>query len=250
VGYNRAIMNYFSFQEIELSSTSSTNLWALEHAHKLDPSCLTAIWTKKQTAGRGRLGRKWESGKGEGLTVSYAFFTNVPLAFLSPLSLVCSLSVRKALCYWPFTDLAIKWPNDLYARGKKLAGILIETKEINSRLFVVIGIGVNILQTDLAEVGQPATSLFLETQHRPQLENVQQKIAKELHQDLSLFLQQGFSPFQRAYNNYLLRRTYTYRNRKGEVIEGQVEEVDQQGRLLFLPSGAPGHFLVSEELLG
>jgi len=234
---------------VQLNSTPSTNSWALEQAAVLDCAHSYAIWTTKQTAGRGQRGRKWESEEGKSLTASYAFFTKHPRATLSPIGLITCLSLRKALLRWPFSELKIKWPNDLFVKGKKLGGVLVETKEVDQNLFVVIGIGINLLQDDLSAINRPATSLFLETGHTPPIEKVLQEVLQNLQKDLCLFLKEGFTPFQKEYNAHLLQNLYCYTQANGAILNGKIGLVDEEGRLFFLPEKGEPCFLVSGELL-
>jgi BirA family transcriptional regulator, biotin operon repressor / biotin---[acetyl-CoA-carboxylase] ligase len=86
--------------------------------------------TEHQTAGRGRAGRQWEDEAGE--------------AAAPQLSLVCALAVAEAVEAAAAVEAEVKWPNDVVAGGKKLAGILLEGHE----RAVVCGIGVNVNQTE------------------------------------------------------------------------------------------------------
>jgi len=113
--------------------------------------------TEHQTAGRGRGGRRWDDAPGESLLLSVLL--RPPDATAAPqLSLVCALAVAEAVEATAGVDVEIKWPNDLVAGGRKLAGILLEGHDGA----VVCGIGVNVGQTERslpAETRAPAASL-------------------------------------------------------------------------------------------
>lgn len=112
-----------------------------------------------QTAGRGRLDHSWHAAKGENLTFSAVLACgDSPPAEVATLPLVVGLAVLGALR--PFAPesaaLALKWPNDVLAGGRKLAGILCERNGDN----VIAGVGVNVNETAFpGEIAARATSL-------------------------------------------------------------------------------------------
>ena len=115
----------------------------------------TIIYTDSQTAGRGRLGRSWQSSKGDSLCMSFI----TPHPYNPCVTLIAALGVYNALkdiC----PEIKIKWPNDLIAQNKKICGILTEsTKDC-----AIIGIGVNLNNTEFSEdIDYKATSLRLLT---------------------------------------------------------------------------------------
>jgi BirA family biotin operon repressor/biotin-[acetyl-CoA-carboxylase] ligase len=124
---------------------------------------LVAEW---QTAGRGRLGREWVSGDaaphadGPEQTAalpSLMFSLGLPLspADWSGLSLAVGLSVVQSL----HPDLQLKWPNDVWLQGRKLAGILIETASVGTLRYAVIGIGINMAARDAIGLRTPPAAL-------------------------------------------------------------------------------------------
>lgn len=123
-----------------VSSIDSTNSELMRRAATGDYNtvCLVA---KEQTAGRGRLGRAWLSDEH-----SIMFSLGLPLAPAdwSGLSLAVGVSIAESL----HPSIQIKWPNDLWVDGQKLAGILIETTAIKdaptAHRYAVIGVGINL----------------------------------------------------------------------------------------------------------
>lgn len=117
--------------------------------------------TGEQTEGRGRLGRTWEAPAGTSLLFSIALAPAIPAARLPELSLVAGAAVAEAIARETGLPTAVKHPNDVLIDGRKVAGILAESSEGR----VVLGIGVNVAQTDAElprRVENPATSLALE----------------------------------------------------------------------------------------
>jgi BirA family biotin operon repressor/biotin-[acetyl-CoA-carboxylase] ligase len=98
------------------------------------------VCADRQTAGRGRLDRTWESGPGDGLLVSVRIEPDLPPARLHLVTAAAALAARDAVAETSGVVADIKWPNDLLVEGAKLAGILAET----SGAAVVVGMGLNV----------------------------------------------------------------------------------------------------------
>ena len=123
-------------------STDSTQNFAMEIASN-DKENGTVIISKKQTMGRGRMKRKWKSPTG-GIWMSIiihpkfdvSYTTLVPIAT----SLALCMAIEKILKIKP----ELKWPNDVTLKGKKVAGVLVDTSIISNEIEnVVLGIGIN-----------------------------------------------------------------------------------------------------------
>ncbi len=121
----------------------------------------TLVWAGEQEAGRGRRGRQWLSPPGN-LYLSLVLRPDAAPSRAAQLGFVAALGLGDALrpIVGPALRLRYKWPNDLLANGRKLAGILLESEtSAKDRVdFVVVGIGVNIVSAP-ADVEFPATSL-------------------------------------------------------------------------------------------
>ena len=119
------------------------------------------IWiaAHRQTAGRGRRGRAWETGQGN-LAATLLAATSKPPAEAAQLSFVVGLAVRElAAAYVPESLVRLKWPNDVLLAGAKLSGVLIESgRRPDGDLWMAIGVGVNLAWAPTG-VEQPATSL-------------------------------------------------------------------------------------------
>jgi BirA family biotin operon repressor/biotin-[acetyl-CoA-carboxylase] ligase len=145
---------------VSLDTVASTNAEALARARagERGPLWLTA---RRQTAGRGRRGRRWASEPGN-LHASLLLSDPAPPPRAAELSLVAALALHDALVERaPMLGprLQVKWPNDIVCDGAKLAGILVEGEGLPGRpLTVVVGIGVNCAHYP-ADTPYPATSL-------------------------------------------------------------------------------------------
>ena len=121
-----------------------------------------ALAARRQTAGRGRRGHTWDSGAGN-LLLSVILRPRVESDELCGLAAVCGLAAIESLEERGLAaEIHLKWPNDLYARGKKLGGILVEAaKDNGGGYFAVAGIGINVAYAPPAvpDAGLPAVSL-------------------------------------------------------------------------------------------
>jgi len=145
------------------SNTSSTNDIAAEYAKNKQNDGL-AIFTEEQTAGRGRAGTKWHSSRADSILCSIVLTD----CKLNPelLSLTCAVSVADGLGKIGGTDVKIKWPNDIILNGKKVAGILLESKIDDNSSAYILGIGINCHQNKNsfpAELQPIATSIDIES---------------------------------------------------------------------------------------
>jgi BirA family transcriptional regulator, biotin operon repressor / biotin---[acetyl-CoA-carboxylase] ligase len=115
----------------------------------------TIVLAEVQTSGRGRLGRHWVSGRGDGIWLSM-ILRPPGVEGLGVLSLRSAIGLARAL--EPLADgrVGLKWPNDLYVGGRKLAGVLSEARWRGAMVeWVVVGVGVNLRRPS----GTPAAAL-------------------------------------------------------------------------------------------
>jgi BirA family biotin operon repressor/biotin-[acetyl-CoA-carboxylase] ligase len=160
-------------------STSSTNDIAAEYARNKQNDGLV-VFAEEQTAGRGRAGNKWFSGKGDSIICSTILIENKIHAEL--LSLTCAVAVAESISSPGRSQVKVKWPNDIMLNSKKVAGILLESKSRSAyrvkrsesvvrstqhaeRIYVV-GIGINCHQKAEYfpdELRQIATSIDAES---------------------------------------------------------------------------------------
>ena len=181
-----------------VASIDSTNEALLRRlqAGQHSPTLLVA---EQQTAGRGRLGRAWLSEAHNG-PANLTFSLAMPLAPVewSGLSLAIGLSLAQSL----HPDIRLKWPNDLWLHGRKLAGILIETVnpgQPDGRRWVVIGVGINIGLPDATGLSTAPAGL-VEVWPQVNAGLALGRVALPLAQCIATFEAQGFAPFQTAFN--------------------------------------------------
>ncbi len=183
----------FTVEVLPAVPSTNTELMQRARAGRTEPVLLVA---EQQTAGRGRLGRTWTTGVGDSLT----FSLGLPLAPAdwSGLSLAVGVAVAEALG----PGVAIKWPNDLWVDGRKLAGILVETAgfagQAGGPRYAVVGIGVNIAPRPAEGLSTPPADL---RGLWPQADapSALARIVLPLVQALQAFEREGFPGFQARY---------------------------------------------------
>ncbi len=155
-----------AWDPVLLRETGSTNDVAREQARRGAREGLV-VAASRQTRGRGRLGRSWESAQEGGLYASLLLRPNVAAIEAGQLGLLSSVAAADAVESTAGLRPQVKWPNDLLLEGRKLGGLLIETETQGGRIaFAVVGVGLNVRQR--AEDFSPAvrdlaTSLYLAT---------------------------------------------------------------------------------------
>ena len=122
----------------------STNDWLLQQAADGAPSG-TVCFAEAQTAGRGRMGRRWLSPLGSGILLSLLWHFDVDTTLPEGISLAVAVAVVEALQDLGFTGLGVKWPNDIQWQGSKIAGILLDLRtDAAGRQQLVMGLGLNV----------------------------------------------------------------------------------------------------------
>jgi BirA family biotin operon repressor/biotin-[acetyl-CoA-carboxylase] ligase len=148
---------------IELDITDSTNEYSKKLIKKGPVEEGTVILADFQTKGKGQKDGYWESEKGKNLTFSiilYPNFLDIQKQFY--LSMSISIGIVEFLSHLSVKS-KIKWPNDICINNKKVAGILIENSiKRNIISSSIIGIGINVNQTEFKSSAPNPTSLYLE----------------------------------------------------------------------------------------
>lgn len=197
-----------------------------------------AVWlAESQTAGRGRRGRVWVSPRGENLLFSVLLRLRCPPARVPPVSLACGLAVRdavaKALGAAHDGEVLVKWPNDVLIRGKKVAGVLVESALGGAKVeYVVVGIGINVHTRQLPEeLSAIATSLALAGARDLDRAAILADVLTSLERDVELVAHRGLGLVHAR-----LRRHDAFAHREVESLDGAVKGtacgIDLEGRLL------------------
>ena len=147
-----------------LEEVDSTNKYAKEQVLNLADK--TLVYTARQTAGRGRLERKWTTLSGENIYATIVLKPSLDIknVYANLTQYLCLILAEVFEEYGIYPK--IKWPNDIRINSKKISGILAESViDKNGLAGIVLGFGVNLncKQEELANIDQPVTSLNLET---------------------------------------------------------------------------------------
>jgi BirA family biotin operon repressor/biotin-[acetyl-CoA-carboxylase] ligase len=148
---------------------ASTNTYLKEQAVRCrDPKGRPVdggiVLADHQNAGRGQHNRVWQSVPGQNLTFSFCYHPH-QIKRLPSITLITALACAKAIDELTKVPIQLKWPNDLFANGRKLGGILIESSLIGDKVDnLIVGIGINVHQTEFQDVTLNATSIDQELQ--------------------------------------------------------------------------------------
>lgn len=215
-------------RRIYLSKIDSTNTWLKEHYFYLQE--FTFVRAEEQTAGRGRGQRVWESRK-DNLYFSLLLKENAYFEKGDALSVVSALSVLNTLREYNVRNLQIKWPNDVYADGKKICGILIESVYEEKPACLIVGIGVNVNQNSFTgEYAHTPTSVILETGENTDLDALELRMYEEFQRNM-LLLKEGHDFFEEIAQYDYLKGKEVYGVIKGEKKLVKVEGMRKDYKL-------------------
>lgn len=197
-------------------------------------SAAVLLVAERQTAGRGRLGRPWQSAQDTLEPASLTFSLGLSLAprDWSGLSLAVGASVAESLDPSGAAGVVLKWPNDLWVQDRKLCGILIETalfQPDTAERYLVIGIGINIGPREAAGLST-APAWLKEWRPAATPGEVLREIVVPLVRDVLLFGDSGFVPFAARFAARDVLRGRDVRLSDG--TEGRCEGVGWGGELL------------------
>ena len=222
----------------ECASTNS----ALIDAPPPDDGRIHVLATERQTAGRGRRGRAWQSWPGGSLTFStlWRFPSGAPVP--AGLSLVAGLGVVRALETLGVQGLQLKWPNDVLVNGHKLAGILVELLPGRGRTpAAVVGIGLNLsLPPDVSIPDQDGvTDLASHLGTVPERSVLLARLLAELHVLFETYAVAGFPALRAAWQQRNAFADLPVRvSGEERDLSGICTGVDDDGALLIAtPSG-------------
>jgi len=216
----------------QIDSTNSELLRRAAH----EPAVLLACCAETQSAGRGRRGREWRSPLGGNLYFSVLRRFDRGMAALTGLSLAAGTAVVAALTDCGVGEVGLKWPNDVLARGRKLAGVLIELGgEFLGPSHAVIGIGINLRlpASIVAEIDQPAIDVAMLTSGDvPSRNRLAGALLARLIDALDCFAERGFEPFRADYDRFdLLRGTSVRVHDARGAHDGVATGIDARGAL-------------------
>ena len=159
------------FEIFKFESVTSTNDAAI-NLIKEEKKKIGCIYADTQTKGRGTRGKEWISTQGNLFgSIFFPLKKNYPpfneFSIINP---VIISSVIEHFC--ERKNISFKWPNDVFVNGKKICGILQELITSNSKKFLVIGIGVNIVSNPNINTKYQTTNILSETKKKPSIKEI------------------------------------------------------------------------------
>ena len=219
---------------IKLNAIDSTNTFLKQLATSEVVENFTVVSAEHQTNGKGQRGSEWliESGKNLTFSVLYSKIANSKTNLFT-LNVIVALSVVEGLQNVSSKEFKIKWPNDILAENKKIAGILIENS-IKSQTEVqsIIGIGINVNQENFENLPQASSLCLLEQQFFDK-DLLLKKVVNQLENNLEQLNQLSEAYFWEKYHNYLFKKNIvsTFEDSNGNRFVGKIIKVTSEGKL-------------------
>jgi BirA family biotin operon repressor/biotin-[acetyl-CoA-carboxylase] ligase len=192
------------------------------------------VISETQTRAYGRLSRKWESVFG-GIWLSILLRPNITPERSQHFNFILSIAVIRALLKQFDIHASIKWPNDIYLEGRKLAGILTEAShELGRTNWVVIGLGLNANNSLSDKISSKALTLKTFLGRSVNRISIIKEILSEFNSLYVRFIKEGFAPLVKEYNSvsYLNGKYVTLID--GEIkTSGTALGINEQGKLLL-----------------
>lgn len=219
---------------VALDDIDSTNEEAKRRIAAGDAAPGDVIWSRTQSAGRGRQGRHWFSPEGN-LYFSLILRPRRPAATAAEISFVAAVALGDAVAplLGPETRVTFKWPNDLLIEGRKAAGILLESfggpKGFTE--WLILGVGINLASHPL-DTDFPATSVWAQSRRAESPQAVLKFYIGHFDRWLARWRGEGFAPVRRAWlrNAGGLGRPITVRV-GDELIAGTFRSINESGAL-------------------
>ena len=192
----------------------------------------TVVVADQQAAGRGRRGRVWQAPARTSLLASILVRSGLPQALLATLSPTTAVATAEALRRVAPLEPRLKWPNDVLVGGRKIAGILLESRAVaSSEPVLVIGIGINLGQREFPpELAGRATSVALETGHAADRETMLAALLEEFDAWRARLEGEGFGPVRERWKSLsdTIGRHVTV-----DGVSGTATDLDGDGALLI-----------------
>jgi BirA family biotin operon repressor/biotin-[acetyl-CoA-carboxylase] ligase len=209
----------------------STNTALLRTAADGAPD-LSIVLAETQSEGRGRRGRSWQSPLGGNVYFSLLKRFDGAMGALAGLSIAAGIALARTLRGFGIDDVGLKWPNDLVADGRKLAGVLVELGgEFLGPCYAVIGIGIN-LRAPPVKIDQPVTGLTALCATPPSRNELVARLIENLAKATDTFARSGFGAFEREFAAFDSLAGKPVRVRAaGGMRDGVVAGIDARGAL-------------------
>lgn len=220
---------------IKLDATASTNTYLKELISSCELENFTSVVAEHQFAGRGQRGAEWVVESGSNLTFSVLvnnLSSSLNGVFNLNVMVACSVSnALKKNCNLP---IEVKWPNDILSYNKKVGGILIENiLRADGSLISIIGIGINVNQTNFDHLSQ-ASSLCLLSNQILDKDSLMMAILKEIEHGVMTLCEGKSEVIWKEYKQLLFRKdkVSTFELPDGKRFVGIIRDVTNFGKLV------------------
>lgn len=215
---------------------TSTNDYASMLLNNSKPQEGTCVSADYQSLGRGQMGNVWYSSPNKNLLCSIVLYPKFLTAQNNfHLNMMSAVAVMKTIekCG---VDAAIKWPNDIYVKNKKIAGILVQNILSGTTIkSSIIGIGININEIDFPNWIPNPTSLKLELQNTLSIQEVKTNLFCALEHQYNLLFTQSYKTVETTYLENLFQKDViaTYKDRNNKLFEGKIVGINSAGKLII-----------------
>lgn len=234
---------------IKLDAIDSTNDFLKQLCRESEVKDYTIVMANEQTKGKGQMGAKWVSEKGKNLIMSILVKDiQLNIENIFDLNIAVTLAVANVLKNMVIPNVSIKWPNDIMADNKKVAGILIENMFLSEgTLTAVVGIGLNVNQTNFDNLPH-ASSLINVTSKIYDIENIALLLHDSLKQYMQVLIENPELLWKEYHNNlYKLNYPTPFEDANSNRFMGIIQKVTNSGKLQVLKEDdSISHYEVKE----
>ncbi|MCB4809653.1 biotin--[acetyl-CoA-carboxylase] ligase [Tamlana sp. 62-3] len=221
---------------IKLSAIDSTNSFLRDMIANGVVADYTVVATQNQTKGRGQMGTVWNSEEGKNLMFSvFKDLSKHEVVYPFYISMAVSLAILKSLKGLNVPNLSIKWPNDILSANNKVCGVLIENVIKNKLESTIIGVGLNVNQTNFKGLPK-ASSLKKITGVQYNVDEVLHDIIGNIKFYSEMLEAENYKAVKDAYEANLFRKNKpsTFKNAEGVMFSGFIKGVSKYGKLMVL----------------
>jgi len=225
---------------IKLDAINSTNDYLKGLLQQQYVENLTVVSAENQLKGKGQMGSEWKVESGKNLTISILVKDLLlEVTSIFHLNVGVAVSIVETLSRHQINNLAIKWPNDILADGKKIGGILIENSiRTDGEIYSIVGIGLNVNQDFFADLPK-AGSLFSVTGKMFDKDEILMTLLQNLGRNISLIMNKNTDEIWEKYHSFLFKKNIPmpFETSDGKKFMGIIQEIDSYGKLLVKMEG-------------
>lgn len=236
---------------IKLDAIDSTNDYLKQLVRKKTIENYTVVMAHEQTNGKGQLGAKWISEPGKNLTMSVLIKDlSQDLITVFDINAAVAVAIAKLLSSLELDDVFVKWPNDIMADNKKIAGILIENiLKPDGTFTAIVGIGLNVNQTIFKGLPDATSMKIFRGTTYESLEELAILMVNLIDTYVALATKSKHDIWKQ-YNEVLFKKNIPmpFIDRNGKRFVGEVKQVNNDGKLALFQEDQELHFYEAKEI--